>query len=423
MKKVWSPLTELCRLVAETFGHKNPELWPNGLYVKLGQDIFKKSGIVISTSTLKRIFGKINIEGSYDPQQETKNALAMYAGFGNWNDFLKKNAPMGQADSTDTKTKSKGRFNKMLLFFSVSLLVAVASWFVWNRFIAQWEVSVSAERSYSDAPFSNLFHIQSNVQFPSQALLVIEDDTIVLKPGMKNYTKFFKLPGLVHARVFVNGKERQCLPILVGSGGKWEGYAHADFETNNWVPSGTLSHTIFRTPHTNEFFSKEDIESFGLISNKYYLTEYRLFKKMGICMDTLSAEFSVLNKGSISAIFCDHVGIKLHCEGGIVGFRFVKGGCTRWSVVELGDLQLTGKDQDLQFMGQDFSRFRNVRIGIIGNHVVLSIDGKKIFESDFDNKLGQLYGLSFHFTGLGEFSDVRLQSGNVVQVIPSVVHQ
>lgn len=95
----------------------------------------------------------------------------------------------------------------------------------------------------------------------------------------------------------------------------------------------------------------------------------------------------------------------------------------RWSEIQLGDMLLTGEDHDLQFMGQDFSRFRAVRILLNGNHAALSVDGKKIFESDFDNRLGKLYGMSFHFTGLGEFSDVRLQHGKSILLIPSVDHQ
>jgi hypothetical protein len=47
-------------------------------------------GTSISPDTLKRLFGKTKTYRSYNPQLETKNALALFIGYEGWEDFKKR---------------------------------------------------------------------------------------------------------------------------------------------------------------------------------------------------------------------------------------------------------------------------------------------------------------------------------------------
>jgi len=413
-------LQELSWQVAEKFGHENPELWPNGIYLKLSQEIFDSSGIVISASTLKRIYGKVSVDSSYDPQTETKNALAIYAGYQGWEDYLRKKEP---SSIPSIKVAKKPR-TKRILWIALSCLIIIFTLFLFFRHrTCDGKLSVYLDKQEAEVPYTAIYHLKCRGDFPTSAYLIVEKDTILLNKAQDHYSRFFKLPGLVKALLVVQDRVVQEIPLLIKSGGIWKGYAHYDFSTHQWVPCSTLSHEIYQAVRPNSFFTKDDIRSFGFVENRFYMTEYRYFEKTGIQMDTMTAEFSILNHGSISAIFCDHLVVKFHCKGGLLSFRFVKTGCTRWAEIVMGDNKLTGEFDNLDFMGGDFSRFRNIKVCISGKHLTLLLDGKIIFKSLFDNRLKELYGMSFHFTGLGEFSDVTLRNNSYSKVIPSIIHQ
>lgn len=66
--------------------------WTNREYKKLSEQIAGASGILLSTNTLKRVFGKIKLTTErYNPQEETKNALVIFIGYQHWDDFVRQN--------------------------------------------------------------------------------------------------------------------------------------------------------------------------------------------------------------------------------------------------------------------------------------------------------------------------------------------
>lgn len=65
--------------------------WTDGNFIDLSEDIQKETGVLIHRNTLKRLFGKVQAGAETRPQKETRNALARYAGFGDWGQFVAQN--------------------------------------------------------------------------------------------------------------------------------------------------------------------------------------------------------------------------------------------------------------------------------------------------------------------------------------------
>ena len=61
--------------------------WTDSVFIGLSHELEKQTGVRISRNTLKRLFGKMKIQADYKPQKETRNALAMFAGYRDWEDF------------------------------------------------------------------------------------------------------------------------------------------------------------------------------------------------------------------------------------------------------------------------------------------------------------------------------------------------
>lgn len=65
--------------------------WTDGNFIELSEDIQKETGILIHRNTLKRLFGKVQAGTENRPQKDTRNALARYAGFEDWTQFISQN--------------------------------------------------------------------------------------------------------------------------------------------------------------------------------------------------------------------------------------------------------------------------------------------------------------------------------------------
>ena len=62
--------------------------WTNQDFEKLGELIFEKTGVRLSASTLKRVWGKVKYESA--PTLTTLNTLAQFSGYENWRNFRSK---------------------------------------------------------------------------------------------------------------------------------------------------------------------------------------------------------------------------------------------------------------------------------------------------------------------------------------------
>src|SRR5215470_13493404 len=60
--------------------------WQTTDFEDLHERILEKTGVSLSSSTLKRIWGKVKYESS--PNLATLNALAIFIGFADWRSFV-----------------------------------------------------------------------------------------------------------------------------------------------------------------------------------------------------------------------------------------------------------------------------------------------------------------------------------------------
>src|ERR1700754_1498394 len=87
-----------CRLLIESsLGWGDAASWTNEDFNTLSESIFDKTGVRLSVSTLKRVWGKVKYDST--PTMATLNALAQYAGFEGWR-------PATSAASADVAAKS-----------------------------------------------------------------------------------------------------------------------------------------------------------------------------------------------------------------------------------------------------------------------------------------------------------------------------
>ena len=79
-------LVQKClRQIEAKLGWGSAEQWHNEVFSELSGAINQSTGVLLSPTTLKRVWGRVNYNSS--PSISTLNALAQFAGYTNWRDF------------------------------------------------------------------------------------------------------------------------------------------------------------------------------------------------------------------------------------------------------------------------------------------------------------------------------------------------
>ncbi len=81
-------INHLRRLVEESFGSEVKS--PKG-FIQLSESIFGRTGVLMSPTTLKRIWGYLS--EPVTPRQSTLDTLARYIGWNNWTEFQQNEKP------------------------------------------------------------------------------------------------------------------------------------------------------------------------------------------------------------------------------------------------------------------------------------------------------------------------------------------
>ncbi len=139
-------------LVAAKANRNSVADWTDGNFIELSEAIELETGFAISRNTLKRLFGRMRTELDYRPQRETRNALAMYAGYKDWDGFkiyfesIKKEETIAEVQVDEGKPvvekenpgidiedlEMRGESQKSWIFGIIMLLIMIMAVFYWK---------------------------------------------------------------------------------------------------------------------------------------------------------------------------------------------------------------------------------------------------------------------------------------------------
>ena len=94
----------LCRQVEETFGH---EVTTPSRFEALADSIFKRTGVVLSPTTLKRLWGYL--DEPVTPRRSTLDALARYTGWAGFEAFRRGERPEIESGNVGAASIRAGR--------------------------------------------------------------------------------------------------------------------------------------------------------------------------------------------------------------------------------------------------------------------------------------------------------------------------
>jgi hypothetical protein len=418
-------LKENCkRLIENKLGWGSSEHWTNQDFDLLSEKIFAATGVALSQTTLKRIWGKVKYDSA--PAVTTLNTLANFIGFENWRDFRQKQAIPPDAVVADEPLKElktvgvtkKSRKSFLLPALTIGLtLISILSW----NFFASRSVIKKENGPVGAYQFSNkkmvLRGVPNSVVFEYYASASAADSVFIQQswdnhlrarvPKDKHlHTSIYYYPGFFRAKLLAGDKIVKEHDIFIQTDG-WLPLIEQDpvpvyFKKDDAIVNGRLSLSLAK-------MKSQNVQMEPSVPYVYYAN----VREFGdLTSDNFIFETSVRNDFREGSGVCQKSEIRLLTEGSMVSIPLSAKGCiSENNLFCLGHF-VKGKDNDLSGFGVDFDRFVKLRLEVMNGKARFFVDDKMIYQLDGIMSGTKIKGIVFRFQGTGSVDWVKLSKAD-----------
>jgi hypothetical protein len=407
-------LKKCLELIEDKLGWGDSREWTNGQYGMLSEMIEGVSGILISISTLKRVFGKAKTNSFYNPQLATKNALAIFLGFRNWEDFFINHQNVAfsveEKDIEVVEAKSAHETNrwKRAFFVSIFISIGVLGYFVIKKYSLQedYKPRIAGRYTYGKAPLTTAFYYDISKLKGDNYYLEIDPRKIPLSKGL-NYTSVkFTDPGYFKVKLMSEGEELSVINVHALSDGWYCQLGSPSFNDNYVVANTNI------LADGKLFISPALIAQQGADTTQEYWVKYRNIKDFNCEADNCTLEAKIQNSKLSGGPSCYDAELEIVAENDFSIFRFVEEGCSRWAYAEISEVILDGNFNNLEAITTDLSSPKIVKLELKNKVGTIYFDDKPVYKLSYRKPLGKLKGIGFTFKGSGRVDDVRLLNGS-----------
>jgi hypothetical protein len=411
------------RKIEKKLNWKKVSLWTDNEYKKLSLLIYKETTISISPQTLKRLFGKVKYKDVYTPQPATKDALARFLKYADWEAFVQDQAPGIHKFTSFFNIKGFVRYrNRTLILVFLAIVLLISSLFIIPGTKSK-SVIFYAENVTGMTPLTVSFHYnitnikskdvyidfgKSEAEEKSAGELLDKQRTLI--------NHCFECPGFFNVRILSNEKVLGSAKIHSLSDG-WATYYFNDdnFSLRKFVFG--LEKRVRKVEKNGILYiSPGDLSNQGFNGNTVFYLEHLLYKDFHASADSCILEVRYKNSADIGGISCYDSEFRIVGENGLASVMLVQKGCYRWSEITVGEKHLNGKYNDLSSLSADLSSWNVLKITIENKKATIINEADTIFTCNYNQLIGQIKGIRLVTKGAGAFDYVRL-SDNHSQII------
>lgn len=412
-----------CRsLIEEKLGWGDGQQWQNGDFEILSERIFAQTGVSLSVSTLKRIWGKVRYDSA--PTATTLNTLAQFVGYENWRSFRQQPTAVhaveptpalpDQPVSVSSNRTPAGRWPWVVGVLLVAGLVGI--WAFQNRVkpLQYGAVSFTSRPVAKGLPNTVLFDYDASDSNADSVFIQQSWNPKlrfrVAKDGHQ-YASTYYYPGYFRAKLVLNDSIVKEHDLYITTNG-WLGtinydsipvyFPHRQLLQNNTVAitEADLIRQGIDLRHTVPSVSLHCVQPLGALSGSNFTFETELK--------------SLFNRNQA---VCQQTGIMLLCSDGMHLIPLSVKGCVGQLNLSFSEASVSGKTTDLSGFGVDFSDWVRVRCAVKDKRVTVSVNGQRAYEGQFDRDPGKLVGLRYYFQGAGAVKSARFSDGQTQTVL------
>jgi transcriptional regulator with XRE-family HTH domain len=376
----------------------------------IGEEIEKKSGILISGTTIKRLS---NGEFSRLPQVATLNAIATYFDFKNWQEYKSSLALSEKPVKEEPKTKVAERRGKILVQLRWALLIIpvfAVGYYLYStkRPIGNYDKAIFSahKNTTNEIPNTVVFNYDiDNVNADSFFIQQSWDKNrrIRIYKNSHTVTDIYYEPGYHIAKLIANDSIIKTVDISIPTD-KWVFYANEYkirynteyIKTDSFIKNGSLVITPGELQNNK----------IGLDKDKVYIYSY-FPTKLEVNSDDYTLKTRVRMK-EIRNNFCPFIMLEVYCQRYFMMVKSTPRGCASEALVLFGENEMGGKKNDLVSIAYDVTQWTDVELVVKNKKVLIKINGKNCFTTSYTNSARLITGLSFISNGLCEVDKVEL---------------
>lgn len=417
-------LDHCCQLVADTYGKPDSSEWTNSDFVRLSSILYKKTHVQISPNTLKRIFGKIKTDARYYPQKATRDALAQYVGFADWDKFIDTpsrhpvrlvhpDTPPVLLPPADIPVPQlsvrRSRLKSFLLAALALMVIGIAGW----RGLLFWQgketaVTLFCKNPEGGNPHSAVFvlrgfgHVSRLTN--DYSIEFGDNDKVQLNGRDSVYSHYYEVPGRYFAVLKKAGAALDTVPVFLHTSG-WTATANMMYDTTRVYPIETPG--LFTKGYQS--ISAQEIARAGVDTNRTFFVNFINAHLTGIDGDNFELLVDVRTSLPRPGVRCSQVRLTIYGDSSNHMVDIMKPGCAHWSKLQFSELHKDGRSEGPDFLGADLTAGGTVKVKVVNRHATLLINGREVYKNNYHKALRQLYGLDIMFAGIGSIRSVQLK--------------
>jgi hypothetical protein len=402
-------------------GYNDPELMTQRNFEHISTEIEKKSGILISSTTIKRLS-----KGAFNrsPQIATLNAIANYFDFTTWQEYKSSlgkrsrqtieaiETPKETVDIADSNALEKKERKQVMSIWIFLLIVPV--------FILGYYIYPNSNRSgnFEKATFSARKttgnDLPNTVVFNYDVDKVKADSFFIQQSWDKNrrvriyknnhtLTDIYYEPGYHVAKLIANDSVIKTFDINIPTD-KWVFYANE----NKAGYSTEYIKTEISTKDGTLAVTKEELLKSGIdvAPEKMYLYSY-FPSGHEVSGDNFILTTRVRMK-EIRNNRCPYIAIEVYGQRYFMLIKSTSKGCANLATLWFSERAINGRENDLSSITYDVAQWTDVELLVKDKKASIKINSQEAFSTTYKQSLQKITGVSFISNGLCEVEHVAL---------------
>lgn len=415
-----SDIRRLVIIIEKELDWGNGSNWQIRDFDTLRQRIADETGVTLSTSTLRRIWGRLHYD--HLPSTVTLDALAFFAGYDNWRAFLQS----GGIDNSLYKEneprklmaaprKRKLRIRTVLIAMTTIMLIAIGALLAINkknferRNNKKSEYRFDSKQLTHELPNSVVFTYDASAAATDSIFIQQEwdpDSRVRVEKNGHTHTSIYYEPAFYHPRLMIGRQAVKEHSLLIATNG-WLGLIK-----NKPVPvyldKTSFVHTdALRIPVTEMQQLVPQMEKEPPVLRYYNVGNFD-----PVPVSDFSFSAALKNEYGKGAAACRFSDIVLLTDDAPIVIPLSGRGCTSELTLYAVNHTASGKTTDLSSFGVDFSHWVTVSCKSNNNIIRFYVDNKLVYQCLSTTKPVNIIGLEFAFSGTGAVKNIRLATGS-----------
>lgn len=413
---MYSGINELQRCKAaieDKLGWGPADSWQTADFENLSELILHETSVSLSTSTLRRIWGRA--EYNHLPSGTTLNTLARFAGSIDWRTFVRENKPLVLADPqvlAQVEPPQRPRSWRRLAWIATAVVVIVlAGMLAFDKGEPQLAKSAYSFESRSvtrGIPNSVIFTYDASTS-PTDSVFIQQswDNTrrVLVNKNLHKHTSVYYEPGSYQAKLLIGDQIVQQHRLLVGTEG-WTGLIDQPK-----IPVYLKKEEFFHADGIRASISAIEQKNIALQPEPPLIKYFNVGNFDPVPLGDFSFSTEVKNEYSEGAAACQLTYISLLTDDAPILIPLSAKGCiSDLNLISVDDY-VSGKKADLSALGVDFSEWVRVSCAASDGKIRYAINGQQSFEFTVPSRPIRIVGIAFGFRGSGAVRKISLHSG------------